>query len=592
MSLDSPIRPPAPPEHIQRPGHPPGGGRALDYLKQRVDVAAWLLVGGIFALSLRLNPDFSIGSLYIGAILLALWAPEPRLSLQVAALSSFLVAARVFLKPEHVGLAPMIFSRGVLILVFWVTAFGVRNFRLSEAARQRDEARTREYLRIVNVAVLVLDAKARLLLINRRGVELIGLSQPPAIGTPWIDTFVPHEDRPTWRDALGALRDANEDGTSHVSRVFAKDGGLRVVSWNNVALRDAAGAVIGTLSSGEEITGRLQIEDALNRSLRELGDLKYALDQSAIVAMTNVQGDITYVNDKFCEISKYSRDELLGRNHRIVNSGLHPPEFFKELYRTIAGGRVWRGEIRNRAKDGTLYWVDTTIVPFVDEQGRPSQYIAIRNDITDRKKTEATVRDQTALAQLGKLAAVVAHEVRNPLAGMRGALQVIGRRLDPASPEHRISNEIIVRIDTLNDIVQDLLQFARPRQPVLSRVPVAALAQQTVSLLREDPALEAVSVVVEAGDVNIYADRELIKMVLLNLLINGAQAMSGQGELAIVAVAGDVWNELRVLTRDREFLPRSGTTCSSRSSRPSTAARAWAWPPPGGSSNCTAERSS
>jgi PAS domain S-box-containing protein len=157
------------------------------------------------------------------------------------------------------------------------------------------------------------------------------------------------------------------------------------------------------------------------RSARDLRDIKYALDQSAIVATTNVQGDITYVNQKFCEISKYSVEELLGRNHRILNSGLHPVEFFKEMYRAIATGHVWRGEIRNRAKDGTLYWVDTTIVPFLRNDGRPHQYIAIRYDITDRKRSEVALREQTALVQLGKMAAVVAHEVRNPLAGIRRA---------------------------------------------------------------------------------------------------------------------------------------------------------------------------
>ncbi|MBK8189468.1 MAG: PAS domain-containing sensor histidine kinase [Vampirovibrionales bacterium] len=132
-------------------------------------------------------------------------------------------------------------------------------------------------------------------------------------------------------------------------------------------------------------------ERILKKTLKDLQDVKFALDASAIVAISNVRGDIIYANPKFCEISKYPREELIGRNHRILKSGSHSDAFYADMWRTITAGRVWRGEIQNRAKDGALYWVDTTIVPLLKDNGKPYRYVSIRYEITSRKAMEAEI---------------------------------------------------------------------------------------------------------------------------------------------------------------------------------------------------------
>jgi PAS domain S-box-containing protein len=193
-----------------------------------------------------------------------------------------------------------------------------------------------------------------------------------------------------------------------------KDGSRFPAIVSVTALRDDQEAIIGYLLIGTDNSARKQIEaERIQISLKlkaseqqsklalaELTHQKYALDQHSIVATTDVKGLITYVNDKFCQISGYTRAELIGKNHRMINSGTHPTGFFTHLYHTIATGQVWHGEICNRAKNASLYWVMTTIVPFLDSKGKPTQYIAIRSDITERKLAETALLESKSRMRL------------------------------------------------------------------------------------------------------------------------------------------------------------------------------------------------
>ncbi|WLR51961.1 diguanylate cyclase [Bacillus tianshenii] len=146
------------------------------------------------------------------------------------------------------------------------------------------------------------------------------------------------------------------------------------------------GEVHSIVVASRDITKRKTMEEQLLKTLNELKDLKLALDESSIVSIADSQGKITYANERFCEITGYKKDELIGKSHSITNSGHHPKEFFKHLWETISNGAVWKGEIRNTARNGQSYCFDTTIVPFLNNEGVPYQYVAIRTDITERKK--------------------------------------------------------------------------------------------------------------------------------------------------------------------------------------------------------------
>jgi len=292
----------------------------------------------------------------------------------------------------------------------------------------------------------------------------------------------------------------------------------------------------------QEMAGREHAERALKQglamseaALKELADQKFALDQHASVAVTDVQGTIIYVNDKFCAICQYSKDELIGQNHRILNSGHHPKEFFQQMYQDLADGKVWRGEIKNRAKDRSTYWVDTTIVRTLSTEGKPRQYVSIRAEITERKLVEeALARQALELSRkaeelersnqdLEQFAYVASHDLQEPLRMVATYTQLLAERyrgrLDEQADKYiAYSVDGAVRMQAL---IQDLMKFSQVgRAEIESRTTeCGGVVEQALKSL-QSAVQESGAVVNWNGLPMVMADPSQLAEVFQNLIAN------------------------------------------------------------------------
>ena len=265
----------------------------------------------------------------------------------------------------------------------------------------------------------------------------------------------------------------------------------------------------------------------LEEQLAIQSNLKRALDESSMVAITNNEGIIKFVNDKFCEVTEFSSDELIGKTHEIIRSGHQTPQFYEDLWKKIRSGKVWRGEVRNKSKSGRIFWTDLVIVPFLDKAGNVTEHVAIRRDISEKKKlTMEKIRNEKMLT-VGNLSARLAHDMRNPLAIIQMSLENLKLKYKDEDQKFEKINKSIMRI---SHQINDVLNFVKT-QPIK---PMKTKISQIISESLESLSLSnKIKLNLPENDFDITCDKEQLGIAINNILLNSIQAIDNSGTITI-----------------------------------------------------------
>ena len=278
--------------------------------------------------------------------------------------------------------------------------------------------------------------------------------------------------------------------------------------------------------------------DSMIHNLKEMTDiqkqlsiqqnLRNALDESSIVSIIDKNGKITYANDKFCKVSKYSKEELIGKRQDILRSTkIHPPSFYADLWSVISKGKIWHGEICNTAKDGTLFWNNVTVIPFLDKDGKISEYVSVRNDITEQKNLTQKLIHAERFSAIGELSSRMSHDIRNPLSIIQNEFELLKRKniLDEKQIE-RVSSSINRITHQLNDVLDYLRDTPLESKKFnLSNLLSKVLASSDIP--------SGVKIKIPDDEIFMIGDESKMNVVLINLIYNAVQAVGDDGEIDV-----------------------------------------------------------
>ncbi len=402
-------------------------------------------------------------------------------------------------------------------------------------------------LNIVTQAAISINAFGIINFWNKAATEIYGWTAEEALGKnaySLISTKRKEGDTMEIMEELAMNNSSNEN--EYV--VKHKDGHIFSVFACLSPIYDKKGKFEGVLEVSLDITGRIKEEEKLREINKELSDYKYALDESSIVAITNQKGTIQYVNDNFCKISQFSPEELIGQDHRMINSGYYSKEYIRNMWKTISRGKIWKGELKNKAKDGSIYWVETIITPFLDKSEKPYQYVVIQFDITERKKAEGNIKRQNeelviqyrekknraaelslsnkellkTNIELDRFVYSVSHDLRSPLTSILGLISFIEE--DSREPDTLEQIKMIrTSINRLDGFIKNILSYSQNNRTGLEtvKIPIKKAINEIIDSVRNVKEAKGISFQIDIDEEKpFYSDWQRFNTILENLIFN------------------------------------------------------------------------
>ncbi len=424
----------------------------------------------------------------------------------------------------------------------------------SDDILRESERRFRDMLERVHLVSATLDTRGNITFANEHLLRLTGWRREEILGRNWFDVFIP-ADSPVRTDLFLHIEQGRVP-LQYENEILTRSGERRNISWSNALLRDRHGAIEGVAGIGVDITVRKAAESELRR-------LRAAVEQTAnCIVITDVHGLIVYVNPAFEKATGYTSAEVMGQTPRILKSGEQNEELYHQLWETISAGKSWHGQFHNRRKDGTLFWESATISPVLDASGGIISYIAVKQDITERKELEDNLLKALDLAEAANRAksdflAVMSHELRTPLNGVLGFTDLLG--------DTALDSEQNVYVRTIREsgahllaVVNDILDFSsieKGRMKIgTAPIVLANLIESACLVVRESAAHKGLAfrqAVDPAVPAKVLGDERRIRQILINLLGNAVKFTShGSVILEVTAASAGAQAELIFAVKD------------------------------------------